>query len=164
MRERELMDEFERRTPKLEKIFSRAIYLFPGDRAVEVKDLLQETAKGALRNCRLTQYDGYTCERLIFEKAYNVVYDYCHPPLKKVPALPLEQAEGKESQQDPRRDLINRQWLESIYQKVDRQTWIACYFDYAGYKQEEIANQLGVTVAAVKMKIYRARQRLTPDR
>ena len=108
----------------------------------------------------MPQYDGYTCERLIFEKAYNVVYDYCHPPLKKVPALPLEEAENQASQQDLYRDLINRQWLENIYQKVDRQTWIICYLDYNGYSQEEIAAHLGTTVAAVKMKIYRARQRL----
>jgi len=160
MRDLEFKEEFVRLTPRLDKIFSRAIRLFPGDRAVQVKDLLQETARRALKNSRFRQYDGYTCERLIFEKAYNVIHDYCHPPLKKVPALPLEEAENQDSHQDLHRDVINRQWLESIYQKVDRQTWIVCYLDYAGYKQEEVAAHLGTTVAAVKMKIYRARQRL----
>jgi len=160
MRDVELMNEFERLTPKLDKVFSRVIRQFPGDRAVEVKDLKQETVRGALKNSRLPQYEGYSCERLIFEKAYNVLYDYCHPPQKKVPAFLLEEAENKAGHQDPYRELINRQWLESIYRKVDRQTWIICYLDYAGYKLEDIATHLGITLGAVKMKIYRVRQRL----
>ncbi len=164
MRDVELIDEFERRTPKLEKMFSRAIRMFPGDRAVEVNDLLQETARGALKNSRLPQYDGYSCERLIFEKASNLLYDYFHPPLKKVPALPLEEAENQAGQQDQNRDLVNRQLLRQIHGQVKRQTWIIFYLDYEGYKQEEIARYLGITVGAVKMKVYTARQLLKSNR
>jgi DNA-directed RNA polymerase specialized sigma24 family protein len=160
MRDLEFIDEFKRLTPRLEKVFSKAIGLFRGDRAVEVKDLQQETGRAALKNSRLPQYDGYTCERLIFEKAYNVVYEYCHPPLKKMPALPLEEAENQAMNQDPQQDLINRQWLERIYRKVDRRIWIICYLEYEGYKQEEVAAHLGITVGALKMKLSRARERL----
>jgi len=160
MRDVELIEEFVRLTPRLEKIVSRAHRMFPGDRAVQVKDLLQEIARGALKNSRLSQYDNYTCERLIFEKTYNVIYDYCHPPMKKVPALPLEEAENQAVHQDAHQDVVNRQWLERIYRRVGRNTWIICYLDYAGYDQGEIARHLGTTVAAVKMKIYYARKQL----
>jgi len=154
------MNEFERLTPRLEKLFSRAIRTFCGDRATEVDDLLQETARQALRNSRLEKNNGYTCERLIYEKAFNLIHEYYHPPQKKVPAFPLEKAESQTSPHDPYAELTNRQWLESIYRKVDRETWIICYLDYAGYKQEDIAAYVGISVPAVKMKIYRARQRL----
>ena len=162
MRERDLLlvDEFARLTPKLEKIFSNAIGVFNGDRAVEVDDLIQETGKGALINSRLPQYDHYTCKQLIFQKAYNVLYDYCHPPRKKGPTLPLTEAENKSAGHNSERDLFNRQWLESIYKRVGRRTWIICYLIYAGYKYSEIAEHFGMEVADVKMAVYRERQRL----
>jgi DNA-directed RNA polymerase specialized sigma24 family protein len=160
MRDSELQQEFKRQTPRLDKIFSKVLRTFPGDRAVQVKDLLQETIEKAVLNSRLPQYDDYTCEQLIYLKAFNVLYEYCHPPRKKVPAIPLEESEYQASQQDIHGNLVNRQWLESIYRKVDRQTWLICYLDYAGYKQEEIATRLRLTVPAVKMKLYRMRQRM----
>jgi len=166
MRERDLqlMDVFERFTPKLEKIFSEVAARFNGDPAVQVKDLMQDTAKGALINSRLPQHNHCTCKQLVFQKAYNVLYEYCHPPQKKEPALPLTEAENQSGSQDPERDLVNRKWLESIYQKVGRRTWIICYLIYAGYKYTEIAEHFGMQVADVKMEVYRARQRLKGTR
>jgi|GEM_PF-3929526 len=161
MRDHVFIREFERLTPKLEIFFSRAMRIFQGDLAVEVDDLIQETGKGALMNSRLPQYEGYSCERLIFEKAYRVLHSYYHPPLKKVPALLLKVVKNKASSQDVYTDVVNRQWLESIYQWVDPITWIICYLDYAGYKYAEIADHLGLTIPAVKMRIHRLRQKLS---
>jgi len=160
MRDYEFIEAFERLTPKLDRFFSKGLRTFHGDSATEVDDLIQETGKKALENSRLSQYSTYTCDRLIFEKAYNLLYEYRHPPQKKVPALSLEEVENHSSGQDPYRDVVNRKWLESIYEKVDRTTWIICYLVYAGYKYEEISLHLGISIGMIKMRIHRLRRNM----
>lgn len=164
MRDDEFQDELERLTPKLHRLLWKAVRTFKGDPALEVEDLLQDTADRALHNSRLPQYDTYTCERLLFEKAYNIIYEYRHPSRIKVPALSLEEVKGQTSPQDPYQDLITRQWLERIYKKVKRKTWIICFLTYAGYKQEEIAAHLGMDAGAVKMRLNRVRKDLTGEK
>lgn len=160
MRDAAFIEDFVRLTPKLERLFSKVVRTFNGgDLATEVDDLVQDTGTQALENSRLPQYKDFTCETLIFLKAYNKVYEYCHPPQKRVPALPIEKALNKSSADDPFRDVINKEWLEDVYKKVDRATWVICYLTYAGYKQEEIAGHMRMSVAAVKMKLQRARQK-----
>jgi len=162
MRDLEFGDEFERLTPKLHRLFWRSIRTFRGDPEVEVvDDLLKETAKEALHNSRLPQYVDYTYERLIFEKAYNVMHKYCHPPQKNIRVLSLEEAEDQVSAQDPYYDLITRKWLERVYTKVKPETWIICYLTYAGYRPEEIAVHLGITVPELKLRLSRVKKDLT---
>lgn len=160
MRDLEFKQEFLRLTPWLLKLFSKVVRSYRGDRAVQVKDLLQDTAKAALINSRSPTYDGYTCKQLITRKAYNLVHEYGHPPQRKVPVEPMEAAAKKAGPQDLEQELINKRRLEEVYAKVPRRSWIICYLDYEGYKREEIADHLGISEEAVNSAISRVRGKL----
>jgi RNA polymerase sigma factor (sigma-70 family) len=162
MRDFELEKEFERLTPRLDRLFSKVIRTLPGDPATQVGDLLQETVKGALQKSRLPQYDTYSCERLIMKRAYHLIWEYCHPPLKKQPALPLEKAERQAGSHEPEREFHNRQRLEWIHGQLDEDEWTICWLTYAGYKQAEMARHLGISLDLVKKKLQRAREKLYP--
>jgi len=153
------VETFIRLTPALGSLFAKIIQSYNGDRAEMVEDLLQIAAEQSWWYSQQRQNENYHIEVLIWLRAHAVVSAYVRAA-KKERRVSITDPEMSSYLPNPYQFLLNKDVLNYLYKHPDTLTWKICFLIREGWTYTQIAKVLDVTVATIKMRIYRLKEEL----
>lgn len=137
----------------------------PADKAVLKDDLVQLTALSTLKLSRKRKNDKYAIETLLFLQARHVWYRHTHPPKKhQFIDEPDEMHLLKSREPDACSMVVSDQNLQDLQSQTDPLTWQVVMLKEKGYQYDEISKRLGLSTAAIKMRIKRLWTQITAKR
>lgn len=158
-RDHQLVAAFVKLTPTLRKIFMRNIQKHNGDKAKKVEDLLQITAEKALLNSREAQYSKYTCECLVWQKAFNVLFTFVQS-CRRQPVPLVGDPDIASQSPNPYKSLLSREFFNYLNRYAGSLTYQICFLIGEGWSYKEIGRMLNISEGQIKMRIHRLKLEL----
>jgi len=124
------------------------------------EDLLQDTFVKAFEH--LESYHGEKVRPWLFKVAHNIYVDWYRREKRQIPTDPdllagLARAAGPEPEAEFWQREKIESWLAAMRLLSDKSRQILILRDYHGFSYQEIADILNLSLANVKVTLYRAR-------